>query len=99
MSSTRHQTPDFPGTDAQARPSMFSEGGSFSSQRMGTPGSPAPSTIFSSPGPSHGNQSFHGSSHGIQVPLKKPIIKSDPTLKTNFDPSDAELYALWAPAR
>ncbi|KAF8517792.1 hypothetical protein JB92DRAFT_2904556 [Gautieria morchelliformis] len=36
---------------------------------------------------------------GMHSPHRKGVIKADPAMTTTFDPSDAELYTLWAPAR
>ncbi|KAK7470574.1 hypothetical protein VKT23_001998 [Stygiomarasmius scandens] len=33
------------------------------------------------------------------TPSRKPIVRSDPSILTCFDPSDKELYDLWAPKR
>ncbi|KAJ7228628.1 hypothetical protein GGX14DRAFT_347009, partial [Mycena pura] len=31
------------------------------------------------------------------TPVKKTIVRSDPSILTAFDPADRELYDLWAP--
>lgn len=33
------------------------------------------------------------------TPARRPLLRTDPTLLTCFDPADKELYDLWAPKR
>ncbi|KAK7060586.1 hypothetical protein VNI00_001352 [Paramarasmius palmivorus] len=64
------------------------------------------------PGPMNNHRMSHESSRlslrsiyanstsfsGAGTPLsRKPVIRSDPSLLTCFDPADKELYDLWAP--
>lgn len=62
--------------------------------------SPA-STIFSSPLSGHRptDQAIRNVREYSTLPPRKLVIRADYTITTNFDPADAELYALWAPAR
>ncbi|KAI0092848.1 hypothetical protein BDY19DRAFT_926687 [Irpex rosettiformis] len=38
-------------------------------------------------------------SMNFSPPIRKPVIRSDPSIITCFDPADKELYDLWAPKR
>ncbi|THV08488.1 hypothetical protein K435DRAFT_959049 [Dendrothele bispora CBS 962.96] len=33
------------------------------------------------------------------TPSRKPVVRADPSILTCFDPSDKELYDLWAPKK
>ncbi|KAI0699459.1 hypothetical protein BC835DRAFT_1412643 [Cytidiella melzeri] len=35
----------------------------------------------------------------IGTPVRKLVVRSDPSIVTCFDPADKELYELWAPKR
>ncbi|KAL5530566.1 hypothetical protein ACEPAF_6824 [Sanghuangporus sanghuang] len=64
-------------------------------------GSPT-STIKSNPPQSMGTIPLRMPSRTLPnfqslVPKRRLIIRTDPTLATCFDPSDKELYELWAP--
>ncbi|KAJ3722866.1 hypothetical protein FB446DRAFT_782946 [Lentinula raphanica] len=39
------------------------------------------------------------SSNSNIIGTRKPIIRSDPSILTCFDPADKELYDLWAPKK
>ncbi|KAF9268032.1 hypothetical protein L218DRAFT_954424 [Marasmius fiardii PR-910] len=88
-----------PGTP-QHRPQSTSNGSPASTLGSDHESPIQPRSHESSRGLSLRNSIFSGSSSSVipGTPIsRKPVVRSDPSLITCFDPADKELYDLWAP--
>ncbi|KAG7096891.1 hypothetical protein E1B28_004297 [Marasmius oreades] len=88
-----------PGTPQHRSQTSTSSGSPASTLDSETPLQP-PRSHESSRGLSLRNSIFSGSSSSVSpgTPIsRKPVIRSDPSIITSFDPADKELYDLWAP--
>ncbi|GJJ07606.1 hypothetical protein Clacol_001809 [Clathrus columnatus] len=82
---------------SRRRESLFTPPPDTNSMRSQSPAS----TILSSSLPTQRtiNPGVRNLRDFSNLPLRRPLIKADLTITTNFDPADAELYALWGSAK
>ncbi|KAM6495831.1 hypothetical protein JOM56_008537 [Amanita muscaria] len=77
---------------------------SLRARNAGDSGSNASPTSTYSESTEHPLRLYNGSrTSGFATPFvtpaRRPLLRTDPTLLTCFDPADKELYDLWAPKR